>query len=117
MRILLTAATALPLIATSFGLAVLPATPSYALPQNATCLITTYYKTSALEEEVGQRTQCTGSPATMTGRTSPWHTSERIVVDNHGPGGGGSGGGRIHLPCEFLAAGCSNLPANRFGNG
>jgi hypothetical protein len=115
MRILLTAATALPLLLGSLGLAVLPATPSYALPQNATCLVTTYYKTSALEDEVGRRTQCTGSPATMTGRTSPWHTSERIVVD-HGPGGGGGqGGGTIHLPCEFLAAGCSNLPQNRFG--
>jgi hypothetical protein len=117
MRVLLTAAAALPLFLSSLGFAILPATPSYALPQNATCLITTYYKTSALEDEVGTRTQCTGSPVTMTGRVTPWHTSERIVVENHGSGGGGNGGGSIHLPCEFLAAGCSNLPTNRFGNG
>ena len=118
MRILITAATALPLLLTSLTLTLAPTAPAYALPTNSSCLVTTYYNNASHDDEVGTRTQCTGTPVTMVGRSTPWHTSERIVVDNHGTGGGGgNGGGSIHLPCEFLAAGCSNLPTNRFGNG
>jgi hypothetical protein len=115
MRILITAATALPLLLTSLTFSLAPTAPAYALPTNSSCLVTTYFKTSALEDEVGKRTQCTGSPMTMTGHATPWHTSERFSTCAGGTGHphGGSQG----LPCEFLAAGCSNLPVNRFSNG
>jgi len=111
MRTLLSATVALPLLLTSLSFALLPATSAIALPQNTVCIITTYYNNSAFDEEVGTRTKCTGSPMHMTGRATPWHTSEREVLDQggaHPPGGPGG------LPCEFLAAGCSNLPTVRY---
>jgi|KBSMisStandDraft_5_1062788.scaffolds.fasta_scaffold385279_2 hypothetical protein len=112
MRILAAAATALPLILTSFGLAIVPATPSYALPTHSTCVITTYYNNASFDQQVGERTRCTGSPVHMTGHTSPYHTTETVSSDTGG--GGHTGGGGGSLPCEFLQAGCSNLPVNRF---
>ena len=112
MRILAAAATALPLILTSFGLAIVPATPSYALPTHSTCVITTYYNNASHDEEVGTRTQCTGTPVKMVGHSTPWHTSERLSTSAGGTGHPHGGG--QSMPCEFLAAGCSNLPTNRF---
>jgi hypothetical protein len=114
MRILTTTAIVLPLLLTSLTAALTP-TPALALPTNSSCLITTYYNNASHDEEVGTRTQCTGTPVSMVGRSTPWHTSERLST-----GAGGTGhphGGSQNLPCEFLAAGCSNLPVNRFGNG
>jgi len=112
MRILLTAATALPLLFASITFTLAPTTPSFALPTSSSCLITTYYNNASFDTEVGERTQCTGSPVKMTGRVTPWHTSERLSA---GTGGGGhTGGGHSSLPCEFLQDGCSNLPVNRF---
>jgi hypothetical protein len=108
---LLSAAIALPLL-TSASLVLLPATPVMALPQHPTCLVTTYYNNAAHEDEVGTRAVCPGSPVQMHGRVTPYHTSERIVVDEGS--GGHQTGGSIKLPCEFLQAGCSNLPVNRF---
>lgn len=113
MRILAAAATALPLILTSITLSVLPTTPSYALPTNLSCTITTYYNNAAFERQVGERTKCTGSPVKMTGRTSPYHETEHVSTSDGG-GGGHPSGGPGSLPCEFLQAGCSNLPTNRF---
>ena len=112
MRILAAAATALPLILTSITLSVLPTTPSFALPTHSTCVITTYYNNASLDQQVGERTKCTGSPVHMTGRTSPYRTTETVSTDTGG--GGHTGGGGGSLPCEFLQAGCSNLPTNRF---
>jgi len=48
----------------------------------------------------------------MTGRSSPYRTTETVSTDTGG--GGHTGGGGGSLPCEFLQAGCSNLPTNRF---
>jgi hypothetical protein len=112
MRMLLSAALALPLL-TSASFVLLPATPATARPQQVTCVITTYYNNAAHEDEVGTRSACPGSPVLMTGHSSPYHTSEREVVDV-GWGGHQSGDTTINLPCEFLQAGCSNLPVRRY---
>jgi hypothetical protein len=112
MRILLTAATALPLLLTSIGFIALPTTPSLALPVNSSCTITTYYNNASFDTQVGERTRCTGSPVKMTGHTSPYHTSETLSSSTGG--NGHTSGGHSGLPCEFLQAGCSNLPVNRF---
>ena len=114
MRILLTAATALPLLLTSITFTLAPTTPSLALPANSVCTITTYYSNASLETQVGERTVCTGTAPQMTGHTTRWHTSERIDAGPAGPGGGHTHGGGGSLPCEFLQAGCSNLPVNRY---
>jgi hypothetical protein len=112
MRILTAAVTALPLILTSISLSILPATPSLALPTHSSCTITTYYNNASFDTQVGERTRCTGSPVHMTGHTSPYHTTETVSTDTGGAGHPTGGGGS--LPCEFLQAGCSNLPTNRF---
>jgi hypothetical protein len=112
MRILITAATALPLLLTSLTLTLAPTAPAYALPTNSSCLITTYYNNASHDDEVGTRTQCTGTPVKMVGRSTPWHTSERLSTSAGGTGHPHGGG--QSMPCEFLAAGCSNLPTNRF---
>ena len=78
-----------------------------ALPR--TCKITTYYKTADMTEVVGTRTNCPGGGS--SGRTSRFFEVETVELNPGGPGGGGGGPGG--LPCEFLAAGCSNLPAQR----
>lgn len=113
MRILLSAAAALPLFLTSAGFAILPATPSMALPQQIVCTITTYYNNADFDEAVGTRTRCPGSPVQTSGRTTRYYTSEQVTLDQGGGGHHTSGGGS--LPCEFLQAGCSNLPVSRFG--
>jgi hypothetical protein len=83
-----------------------------AVPNTLICRITTYYSTSDMSDAVGVRTTCPGG--------SPWGRVTRFkeveVVELESPQGpGGTGGGRGGLPCEFLAAGCSNLPQQRFG--
>jgi hypothetical protein len=112
MRILTVAATALPLILASIGFSILPTTPSVALPTHSSCVITTYYNNASFDTQVGERSKCTGSPVHMTGRTSPYHTTETVSTDTGGGGHPTGGGGS--LPCEFLQSGCSNLPVNRF---
>lgn len=112
MRILTVAATALPLFLTSISLSILPATPSYALPTSSSCTITTYFNNASFETQVGERTQCTGSPTKMTGHTSPYHTTEHVSTSSGGTGHPHGNPGS--LPCEFLQSGCSNLPVNRF---
>ena len=74
------------------------------------CRMTTYYKDSEMTTVVGVRTTCPGGRS--YGRTSPYYEVEVVELDS----GGGSGGpstGPGKLPCEFLAAGCSNLPVLR----
>ena len=96
------------------ALAALPlfAAAAEALPQSLTCRITTYYSTSEMADVVGVRTTCPGGSA--WGRTSRFKEVEVVELESpQGPGGGGGGPGG--LPCEFLAAGCSNLPEPRFG--
>jgi len=84
--------------------------PAAALPVQSTCRITTYYREAAMETVVGVRSTCPGT--SNSGRISPYKEVETLTVDNgHGHAGGGSG---ASLPCEFLAKGCGNLPANRF---
>ena len=112
MRILAIAASALPLVLTSLTLSVAPMAPAYAMSNNPSCTVTTYYNNAQHAEEVGTRTQCTGSPTQSTGRVTPWHTSEHFST-----GAGGTGhpkGGSNSMPCEFTAGGCSNLPVNRY---
>jgi hypothetical protein len=85
-----------------------------ALPQSLTCRITTYYSTAEMDDAVGVRTTCPGGSA--WGRTTRFKEVEVGTLDTpQGPGGPGGGPGG--LPCEFLAAGCSNLPVNRFSGG
>jgi hypothetical protein len=83
-----------------------------ALPNSLTCRITTYYSTAGLSDAVGVRTTCPGGSS--WGRTTRFKEVEVVTLDSpsgpNGPGGGSGG-----LPCEFLAAGCSNLPERRFG--
>src|SRR5690242_5028164 len=108
MRTLIVAAAALPMLLTALPLTLATTAPAYALPTSSSCLVTTYYNNAAHDQEVGTRTQCTGTPVTMVGRSTPWHTSERLSTS-----AGGTGhphGGSQSLPCEFLADGCSNLP-------
>lgn len=98
------------------ALAVLPlfAAAAEALPQSLTCRITTYYSTAEMDDAVGVRTTCPGGSA--WGRTTRFKEVEVVELDSpQGPGG--TGGGPGGLPCEFLAAGCSNLPQPRFGFG
>ncbi len=86
-------------------------TSARALPQSITCRITTYFRTAEMDETVGVRSTCPGGE--KWGRTSPYKDIEVVTLDTGGPkpsGGSGPGG----LPCEFLAKGCSNLPAKRF---
>lgn len=83
-----------------------------ALPNSLTCRITTYYRTADLSDVVGVRTTCPGGSS--WGRTTRFKEVEAVEFDSpEGPGG--TGGGPGGLPCEFLAAGCSNLPEPRFG--
>lgn len=112
MRILLAAATALPLLLTSISLSILPATPTLAMATSASCTVTTYYNNAAHAHVVGTRTICTGQPTKTTGRTSPYHTTEKFSTTSGG--NGHPHGTTTQMPCEFLAAGCSNLPVNRY---
>lgn len=95
--IMLLAAACLPLVFTG---------PTEALPKQLSCRITTYYKTADMTDVVGVRSTC--SSPKSSGRTSKYYEVEVLTADT-GPSGGGSGGPG-NLPCEFLAAGCSNLP-------
>jgi len=112
MRILIAAATALPLVLSSISLTMLPTTPVWAMSNNPSCTVTTYYNNADHDKVVGTRTVCTGEPTKRTGRTSPYYD-----VDHFSTGTGG--GGHSHqspgnLPCEFLQAGCSDLPTKRY---
>jgi hypothetical protein len=90
------------------GAAMLPMTgASEALPR--TCVIRSYYSNAELETQVGMRSSCPG--AQKWGKTSKFVEVETVDLVPDGPGGGGSGPGR--LPCEFLVSGCSNLPELR----
>ena len=111
MRILSTLAVALPLLLSSITFTLLPTTSAFALPNQTVCIITTYFNNASFDEQVGQRTKCTGNPVQMTGHTSPYKTTEREVLDTPKPPSTGGPGG---LPCEFLVSGCSNLPTQRF---
>lgn len=73
------------------------------------CRMTTYYSSAEMSDIVGVRTNCPG--ARSWGRITRFRESEIIQLGGEGPGGGGNGPGG--LPCEFLAAGCSNLPVAR----
>ncbi len=112
MRILLAAATALPLFLTSFTLALMPATPTLAMATNPACTVTTYYNDKAHDQIVGTRTLCTGSPTEVTGHTSPYHTTEKFSTTSGGTGH--PHGTTTQMPCEFNAAGCSNIPKSRY---
>ncbi|MER9055033.1 hypothetical protein [Mesorhizobium sp. M0213] len=81
--------------------------PANALPVSQSCRITTYYKTAAKATEVGVRSTCQG--VKKWGVTSKYYEVEKIeaATPPHTSDGGGS------LPCEFLAAGCFNLPVKR----
>ncbi|MET3580800.1 hypothetical protein ABID19_003839 [Mesorhizobium robiniae] len=82
--------------------------PANALPVSQSCRITTYYKTAAKAKEVGLRTNCQG--VKKWGVTSRYYDVEKLETGTppHNTSGGGG-----NLPCEFLAAGCSNLPVKR----
>lgn len=112
MRFALSVTLTLPLLLTTAGMAVLPTSSAFALPTQTVCLVTTYFNNAAHDQEVGTRTKCTGSAAQTHGRVTPYHITEREVLDNGG--GGHTGGGPGSLPCEFLQEGCSNLPVTRF---
>ena len=112
MRILLAAATALPLFLASFTLAVVPSTPTMAMSNNPSCTVTTYYNNAAHTTVVGTRTMCTGSPTQTTGHTSPYHTTEKFSTTSGG--NGHPHGTTTQMPCEILAAGCSNIPKSRY---
>lgn len=85
----------------------LAASPAEALPTQ--CRIFTYYTDVTMTEMVGVRTTCPGGGG--WGRTSRFREVETINLnENSGPSTGPGG-----LPCEFLAAGCSNLPRGRHG--
>jgi hypothetical protein len=79
---------------------------------NSSCTITTYYNDKAHDRVVGTRTQCTGAATQNTGHTSPYHTTERLSSSSGGTGHPHNG--TTQMPCELLAAGCSNLPTNRY---
>ncbi len=98
------AALTLPVLLAATGTAMLPAAPALALPTNDSCVITTYYNDAADDTVVGTRTHCTGSPTQMTGHTSRYAETMRIEGDGPHPS---PSGGNQHLPCEFLAKGCS----------
>ena len=74
------------------------------------CRVTTYYASAEMSNIVGVRTNCPGGGS--WGRMTRYRESEIIQLGGEGPGGSG-GGGPGGLPCEFLAAGCSNLPVAR----
>ena len=112
MRILLAAAAALPLLLTSISFTILPATPTLAMATSASCTVTTYYNNAAHTHIVGTRTMCTGSRTQVTGHTSPYHKTEKFSTT-----AGGTGhphGTTTQMPCELLAAGCSNIPKSRY---
>jgi hypothetical protein len=90
-------------------MAALAPQPASALPSGGSCRITTYYKTDALENEVGLRSNCPGKKG--WGKTSAFFEVDTIDFGNDG---GGGHGGHGKFPCEFLAEGCSNLPVDRF---
>ncbi len=93
------------LVAGSWGV-VLPS-PAQALPSGPiTCRVYTYYSNAKKIEEVGTFARCPGG--IHKGRTTRWFTVETFKIGV--PGQNGPGGGPGDLPCEFLQAGCSNLP-------
>lgn len=72
------------------------------------CVMTTYYKEAALQNEVGVRTTCPGG--SPWGRTSPYKEREVIELQPPGPGGPPGPG---NMPCEFTPKGCSPIPGPR----
>ena len=112
MRILLAAATALPLLLTSISFAVLPATPTLAMATNPSCTVITYYNNAAHSKIVGTRTMCTGQATQVTGHTSPYHKTEKFSTTSGGTGH--PHGTTTQMPCEFNASGCSNIPKSRY---
>lgn len=75
----------------------------------ASCRIITYYADPDMTDSVGVWSNCPGMKG-LSGRRSRYFEVETEQLPSGGTvGGGGS------LPCEFLAAGCSNLPTPRYG--
>ncbi len=73
------------------------------------CRVYTYFSDKEETKQVGLFARCPGG--THTGRTTKWFTVETFTVGNRPDVGGGQTPGS--LPCEFLAAGCGDLPVPR----
>lgn len=85
-------------------------TSARALPSGEiNCRVFTYYSNIHKTNEVGVFAMCPGG--SRLGRRTPWFTVETVTVGHPQPIGHPIKPG--NLPCEFLAAGCSNLPEPR----
>ncbi len=81
--------------------------PAQALPgPGATCKVITYYSDAAKTNQVGTSSTCPGNRG-LHGRRTAYFEVDTIPLGNQGPRPTKGPG---HLPCEFLAAGCGNLP-------
>lgn len=71
----------------------------------ATCRIIIYYSDASHDDAVGTWSNCPGQKG-LTGRRTRFSEVMTETIPNPRPGPG-------NLPCEFLEAGCSNLPVQR----
>lgn len=98
----------------SLGANVLISKPVQAAPAGAVkCTITTYYSDSQMTNQVGTYSNCPTEPPKrgLTGRRTKYADSQTFDSGDirgglHNP----DPGNKQKLPCEFLQAGCSNLP-------
>lgn len=73
------------------------------------CRVYTYFSDKEETKQVGLFARCPGG--THTGHTTKWFTVETFTVGTRPETGGEQKPGS--LPCEFLAAGCGDLPVPR----
>jgi len=81
---------------------------SEAKAAGGTCRIITFTGAPEMTGYVGVWSNCPGMKG-LSGRRSPYFETETEQLSSGGTTSGGA------LPCEFLAAGCSNLPTPRSG--
>ncbi len=74
-------------------------------PGGVPCTLTYYYSDAAKTNEVGEYSSCPGG--VKSGQKTRYYKSVTTAPVPRPPQSSASGG----LPCEFLAEGCSNLPA------
>jgi len=78
-------------------------------PSTGTCSITYYYSDPEKTKQVGTFSNCPNPPPKrgLTGRKTRYYDVETVNLGNPSPPRPRPPG---HLPCEFLAKGCGNLP-------
>src|SRR5580693_1226098 len=95
-------------LATFVALADPGLSPAKAAPNGPiSCPLYTYYSSPQMTHIVGIYGACPGGDVTGKGEKTRWFRVKSVPMGPPNPVTGKPGG---FLPCEFLAAGCSNLP-------